>query len=809
MHANDRVLTKVRLQALAVTLPLLFPAPAFAQQSPSADTPSQIQEITVTARKRNESILNVPVIETALPQQQLERLQIKDMKDIATLVPGLAFGDNVLSIGTQVSLRGVGTSSNDPGVDQSVSLNIDGLSLGNGLAFASGLFDAGQVEVLKGPQALFYGKSSPGGVISIRTADPTDKFEVIARGGYEFEAREKRGELIVSGPISDTMKARLAGYYSDQDGFFKNIVSGPIPPLGGALASGRLPASKNWMVRGTLLWNPASDFNARLKLNSAHDRVRDSGVYQLAKCPEGVGPVFGLPFINPAEDCHLDRKVSWVQLDPAAFPSALDHGRDFTDTDQNYGTLELNYRPAKDFTITSTTAYYRLRSSSDYPAADSSYAGPGVEATNHFQRREFTEELRANSDFAGPLNFTAGGFLERGRVADDVGIFGNTAIAFPAFLTRGTNIVHVRSESLFGQLRYKILPRLELAAGARWTDETRTNSGFLQDVTGATTPVVRPVPKINSKNVSPEVTLTYKPSSEATIFGSLKQGYKSGSFSIATPPVQGLDNSFGDEKVQGGEIGLKSRWLNRSLQFNIAGYYYKYSGLQVGAIVPVNNGVPLVTTVNAGSAITKGVEAELTYRPPQVPSLTLHADTNFNPTRYKKLNNIPCYGGQTVAQGCNLIFSPAVNNGAGGFTAQDVSGLPLIRAAKWQVNFGFDWETDLGNGMKVIVSNNQHFSSRMLVNLGEAFYQKSFIKSDLSLSLQGRENRWEISVIGKNLNNRITTGACVNANTQGGGLPGTEITGTNDVGPAGRDEIGCIADRGRELWLRLTIRPFG
>src|SRR5438094_406745 len=83
-----------------------------------------------------------------------------------------------------------------------VSLNIDGLSLGQGLAFGSGLFDVAQVEVLKGPQALFYGKSSPGGVISLRTADPGDRFELIGRGSYEFEAREKRGELIVSGPVS-------------------------------------------------------------------------------------------------------------------------------------------------------------------------------------------------------------------------------------------------------------------------------------------------------------------------------------------------------------------------------------------------------------------------------------------------------------------------------------------------------------------------------------------------------------------------------------------------------------------------------
>ena len=109
--------------------------------------------------------------------------------------------------------------------------------------------------------------------------------------------------------------------------------------------------------------------------------------------------------------------------------------------------------------------------------------------------------------------------------------------------------------------------------------------------------------------------------------------------------------------------------------------------------------------------------------------------------------------------------------------------------------------------MKLIVANTQQYSSRQLVNLSFPFYQNAFIKSDLSLTLQGPRDRWEIALIGKNLNNAITTGACTNSNFQGGNLPGTEMTGTNLVGPAGKDEIGCIVDRGREVWVRITYKP--
>src|SRR5439155_3821354 len=110
---------------------------------------ADLQEVIVTARKRQESILNVPVIEAAIPQAQLERMQTTELTDLPKIVPGLNFGHSLLSVGAFVSLRGVGTVSTDPGVDQSVSVNLDGLALGQGLAMLSGMFDVQQVEVLK------------------------------------------------------------------------------------------------------------------------------------------------------------------------------------------------------------------------------------------------------------------------------------------------------------------------------------------------------------------------------------------------------------------------------------------------------------------------------------------------------------------------------------------------------------------------------------------------------------------------------------------------------------------------------------
>jgi outer membrane receptor protein involved in Fe transport len=786
---KERLVRGMLLATTGVAV-LAFAPPVRAQNASGV----ALEEVIVTARKRQESILNVPVVENAIPQQQLERLQAKDLKDVAKLAPGLMLGDNVLSVGTQVSIRGVGTSELDPGVDASVSLSVDGLQLTQGLAYASGMFDVGQVEVLKGPQSLFYGKTSTGGVISLRTADPTSTPEIIARAGYEFESRQKEAQLIVSGPITDTLKARLAGYYSRQDGFYYNNAVA-IPALGAMSPSKRMGGSKNYVIRGTLLWNPTSAFDARLKINQVHDTTNYEGTLQWAVCPGGTTPVpgLGIPFFSPNENCKLDRYNAVVDLDPKAFPGIGHGGKPYLEQTQTYGSLELNYRPRNDITVTSTTAYYLVHEHSLY-GTQGGASGPFLGVTNGFHRRELTEELRANSDFSGPLNFTVGGFLQRARFNDNVTIHINQAIplGLPPILQDGNSVVDIHTESVFGQLRYKITPQLELAAGARWTDEKRVDNVF-NALTQAPTPLL--IPGIRSKTTSPEVTLTYKPADNLTFFGALKKGYKSGSFNVGTPPQPQQDVAFGDEKVEGGEVGMKSRWLDRRLAFDIAAYDYKYTGLQVGANTPTTNGVVEERTVNAGSSKVYGVESDIAYHPEEVPGLDLHASVNWNHARFKILQHVPCYGDQLQSEGC-----PSAAAG------QDLSGLPLIRAPKWQANFGFDYEKPVGGDMKVVVASSTQYSSSYLTNLGYQFYQKSFYKTDLSLTLEGPKDRWEVALIGKNLNNALTTGNCANADNRAG-LLGFQNTGGTVHGPAGADDTGCWMDRGRELWVRVTFKP--
>ena len=811
--------------ALAVSGCLAGLSAAHAQQSTTTaqvGSGSELEEITVTARKRTESIMNVPVDVQALQASQLQAFQVTQLTDLPTLVPGLNFGTSLLSIGTLVSIRGIGTASQDPGVDQSVALNIDGLALGNGLAFSSGMFDIGSVEVLKGPQALFFGKESPGGVVSLNTADPTDRFEMSATAAYEFESVQPRAEFVVSGPVTDTLKLRLATMYDQQEGYFYNDAvaepgTGAAPP-----AYTRAPWGKETITRITALWDPTAEFSVKLKINEAYERYNFDDLLQFNSCPDGTAPQTIIPgilsypdFIGGGENCLLDRTMREVNLSPKAFIGILNGGTPFLMADQRYGTLTLHYHPTGDQDLSSTTGYYHVTSSSMVNPSDATYAGPFIGVNNRYYRHDFTEEVRDTSDYKGPLNYTLGALLENGYFSDQVQVLGNTGaappFALPPNLVDGITPVAIKTRSVFGQIRWDIMDRLELAPGLRWTDEDRTENPF-NVLTGAPTAVTEP--SLHYNNTSPEVTLTYRPTDDLTMYGAYKQGFKSGSFSTATPPDAGANNSFGEEKVRGAEFGLKSRLLDRQLSVNIVPYFYRYEGLQVGVISPPVNGVPIIQTLNAATAHIYGVDLDGAFRPASFDALQINGNAEFNHGRYLDFTNAPCWGGQSISQGCNQQFVPGATGSGGShgaYTAQDLSGTPLIRAPNLTVNLGITYTMPVMNEYQLVFSNNNSYTTRYVTDLaidrpGNDNYQGSYAKIDAGLTLHDPTNFWEVAVIANNINNKVTSGNCASSayktgviipNPSGGATPGPP------------DAMTCFADPGREIWLRVTVRPFG
>src|SRR5690606_26612509 len=195
-------------------------APAPAGPAASAAT---LDAVNVTARRRSESIQDVPVAITSLTPEQLEKNMATDLSKIGEVAPQVIIGRASNGTGGFLTIRGISSATSDAGLDQSVSVSVDGVPMSRGRVINSTVYDLAQVEVLSGPQALFFGKNSPAGAISLRTKDPTDVVEGYAKVGYETEADERYLEAAVSGPLTDTLKGRIAVRAASMEGWIENV----------------------------------------------------------------------------------------------------------------------------------------------------------------------------------------------------------------------------------------------------------------------------------------------------------------------------------------------------------------------------------------------------------------------------------------------------------------------------------------------------------------------------------------------------------------------------------------------------------
>ncbi len=321
------------------------------------------------------------------------------------------------------------------------------------------------------------------------------------------------------------------------------------------------------------------------------------------RIPTPYAPIAG-------DDCRLDRNFYIPDVNPAAFGDGMlqNNGVMFNLSEQFFGSLELNYDISNALTLTSVTSYYDVNQNSLGNITVSSHVAPVFLLDGSWDKKDFTQELRLTSALDGPFNYMFGGFYQKADLtyAFDIPVNRNIialGIPLPTSLGQFSSAIDIETFSLFGQALFKITPELELGAGARWTSEDRKIVPTL--VTGPSySPggIVLPIVKnaLSAKNWSPELTLTYTPNPDLTVFASLKQAYKSGSFDVGGSIAPGSNIAFGDERVQSAELGLKSRMLDGALRFNLAGYYQKFKDLQVKAGSIVTAGSIAVRTRECG-----------------------------------------------------------------------------------------------------------------------------------------------------------------------------------------------------------------
>ena len=579
--------------ALAVMASLVSIDAASAQTSrtgPAGAAEVQGDEIIVTARKRDETSLAVPVVLTAIGSKEIERRAINSIDGLSRAVPQLLTGESGGSVqGGSLTLRGIGSNDGNVFGDQAISFNIDGVAISRASVRRLATMDLAQVEVLKGPQALFFGKNSPGGIISLRTADPTDRFEAKLAGGYDFEGRERRVEGFISGPISDTLGFRIAAFGSKLGGYQDNIA-----PLSSPFTDPdrHLPNGKEFAVRGTLKFTPDESFNARLKVNFGRlDNGDVTEITQLIDCP------LGNPQLGNVDECRPNSKVTRGVMGPAfgQVDPIFGDGDTYVKAKQALTSLEMNYKLSDDITLTSLSGFYQYKINWQvlYTAT---YAQPQNILAGHVSGnfKDISQEFRVASSYDGPVNFLFGGYYQGSRATFGSTVYFNALT--PTFLNHYKYNQRTTSYSAFGQLQWKPTPTIELDAGGRYSYERKHLAVATATPAApfALVPVNTAKNKDHWKNFSPEFTVSWRPSQQMTLFGSYKKGFLSGGFNTAGAGFTG-DLSYDQQTIRGFEGGVKALLLDNRLRTNLSLYSYTVKGLQVLVAVGV---VGVVT--NAG-----------------------------------------------------------------------------------------------------------------------------------------------------------------------------------------------------------------
>jgi outer membrane receptor protein involved in Fe transport len=348
-----------------------------------------------------------------------------------------------------------------------------------------------------------------------------------------------------------------------------------------------------------------------------------------------------------------------------------------------------------------------------------------------------------------------------------------------------------RAYSLFGQLMWDATERLEISGGVRYSKEEKDLK-----VAYAGTDVTDNLAddSLSFENVSPEFTVSYDLSENMMVFASYKRGFKSGGFDagfsnggILRP---GFENTYDEEEVSGFEGGFKAIFDKR-LVVNLTAYAYDYDDLQVS-----NFDADTITfkVRNAAGASVRGIEADVSWATP-FDGLSLSGTLAYNDAEFEEFRS-PCYTGQTPAAGCNLTANPA--NGA--FLEQDLSGRRLPNAPELVGNAGIKYFRMLDNGLSLDFALNALYSDEYTANPTQSpqDLQEDYVKLNASVRLFGLNDRWQLSLTGRNLTNEYTFSRSGPVTFTGGG------TGT-DAGFLG-DRSGVIS-RGREFFLDFIYRP--
>lgn len=693
------------------------PAPQDQANAVSAD------DIIVTATRRETRLQTTASSVTAVNATQMQARGITDMQSLAAVTPGMSFG-TLTGAQAHIAIRGIGSDSLVIGQDPRVAFYQDGVYIARPTAQLGGMFDLERIEVLKGPQGALYGRNATGGAVNVISKGPTEQLSGFLHASYgNYNAINVEGA--VGGQIAPNLTARIAGKIENRDGFGKNIVNGDD-----------VDDKKQFGGRLSLRWEAAPNLSFLTIADYNREKDHAFGTHYFGQANPAV-PVLG------------------VARGGTALPYSYDIASDTTPQTyiRAWGVTEKIELKTDFATIQSITAYRNsnARVQSDYDGTSL----PIYQATSFEKARQISQELTANGDI-GHLDWLAGALFFDEK--EDLSTIGPVSAAATGgavndirqgLQTGGT--LKTTAFSPYFELTYHVTDRIALRGGGRYTYERKgiddiSQFDFSRPYAPGNPLIERPgFPRSDSvkyNNFVPSATIEWKATPDVFLYAKYSQGFKSGNYnvSVAQPPFQ-------PEKIKSYEIGAKTNIPQIRGTFNLTGFYYDYTNLQV-TIVRGSNSV----IENAANATIKGIEALLKVEP--VRGLTLEGSGTYLDSKYKDYVST------------NPVFA--------GLGQQNLSGNQLTQSPKWSLNGSIQQQFDLGHG-KVTARVETNYVSRVYFTpfneqaISQAGY--ALVNANLRYALPGG---WSVEGFVHNLGDKKAVAQSVASS----GLWGFPVIGT-------------------------------
>ncbi|MFC3050490.1 TonB-dependent receptor [Kordiimonas pumila] len=665
---------RMSIRPSVMVLALLAPATLQAQDTGSKALFS-IEEIVVTAEKREANLQNTAVAISAFSGETLERRGIDDVSNLQSYIPNLHVGQE--QDGFKIAMRGIGLQGTTSISDSGVAFYNDGFYIPRPAGGSAVFYDISRVEVLKGPQGTLYGRNATGGVVNVISNAPSDEFE--GEMGFSYGNRdlvEMRGILNI--PLSETVSSRFSLVHTEEDGYVKNNSGAPgTRPFYGT--------DGDLTMRGQLQYDNKEDLKILLALN--YSKLNGTGIAMkyLERNIGGPGPTQALLATVPTDPA-----------DPLVNNSEISG---YNDTETTYGFLRVEKSfGGVDAFLQAGKFWQDTNILQDFDGSPVEVSLFNKDQENEAESVEF--RLASNTD--GPLEWMLGAYY----FSEDTYIFrrvrlnglvggGTVFINLPDFLL--DEYGSGSTKAAFSNVKYALSDTFRLSGGIRYTKDKKSGSKITRGNFGAPFPPDLIDVEVDFSQVTWKAGIEWDASEDVFVYASASTGYKAGGFNISSSGAP-----YDAETVDAYEVGIKSNPFDGRMQINADAFYYSYNDMQLTTLTTVNNAPGQLTTNAAGSTLY-GLEIDTQFEITE--NLLMNAAYSYISAKFDEYYN-------TDPRDPNPVFNPGDPEGLG---RTDLAGNTVPYVANHTISVGLQYGIELGDKGSIVAAINSSWHSELFM----------------------------------------------------------------------------------------------